>query len=153
MKTRKDKLAMHTVRYFWQHAWRYKLHVIGILLSVPAANFLLWFWPSILIADVFNRIAVKDYTIGDLWGSFGPILVVYAIMVFLCGIFIWRLVIFFVWTLERNVIRNMHREIFDHLMNMSANFHANRFGGSLVSQANKLAGAYVRFADTSWFEL
>ena len=36
---------------------------------------------------------------------------------------------------------------------MSAGFHNNRFAGSLVSQANKLSGSYIRFIDSTIFNL
>src|SRR5688572_30662778 len=152
MKAIKDQLAMQSMRFFWRHAWKYKIHVLGILISIPIATLLLWFLPSILIADIFNQISAKEFTQGDLWGSFGTELLWYAIIVFISGVLIWRIAIFFVWRLERNVLRDIYREVFDHLMSLSANFHANRFGGSLVSQTNKIAGAYVRFADTTWFQ-
>lgn len=152
MKAIKDQVAIQSIRFFWRHAWKYKLHVIGLLLAIPTATLLLWFIPSILIADIFNRISAQDFIKGDLWGSFGGTLLLYALIVFVSGVLIWRIAIFFVWRLERNVLRDIYREIFAHLMNLSANFHANRFGGSLVSQTNKIAGAYVRFADTTWFQ-
>jgi ATP-binding cassette subfamily B protein len=153
MDKKQDKINTQIVRYFWRHAWRYPGLVLGILTSIPIANLLLWFIPSLLVANIFNAINQKDYISGDLWGSFGAELVWYIFLVFLSGILIWRIAIFFVWTLERHVMRDIHREIFAHLMNLSAGFHANHFGGSLVSQANKLAGAYVRMADTTWFNL
>ena len=37
-------------------------------------------------------------------------------------------------------------------MTRSADFHANNFSGSLVSQNNKLMGGYVRVADTTIFQ-
>ena len=36
---------------------------------------------------------------------------------------------------------------------ISPGFHANRFSGSLVSQSDQLAGAYVRIIDAKMFNL
>lgn len=51
------------------------------------------------------------------------------------------------------VTRDIAHRVFEHLMSLDANFHANRFGGSLVSQTNKLVGSYIRFIDASIFNL
>ncbi len=59
----------------------------------------------------------------------------------------------FDWKLEANVERDIARRVYSHLLDQSANFHANRFGGSLVSQTNKLMGSYIRFADTTVFQV
>ena len=41
--------------------------------------------------------------------------------------------------------------IFNHLQHMDSKFHADRFGGALVSQANKFISAYDRFhSDFNW---
>ena len=42
----------------------------------------------------------------------------------------------------------LFQRIFDHLTDQSVAFHANRFSGALVSQTNKLMGAFEMFWDT-----
>ena len=39
---------------------------------------------------------------------------------------------------------SIYQRVFDHLVRLSSNFHANHFGGSLVSQTSKLAGFRAR---------
>jgi ATP-binding cassette subfamily B protein len=145
--------AGRSVRFFVRHAWRYKLFLIGTVLAVPLASLTLYYIPPLIIADILKRIELGDFVAGELWASFGASLSWYAVLTILGGVIMWRVAIFFIWKLEMHVLRDIHREVFAHLMRLGANFHANRFGGSLVSQANKLAGAYVRFADTMFFEL
>lgn len=140
-----------TVKYFLRHAWRYKGLFVGTIIGVPLSNLFLWFLPPLLVAEMFRRIESGDFASGDLMGSFGGLLIPYAVLVFLGGVILWRITVYFIWKLEIRVLRDIHREIFDHYLKMSSTFHANHFGGSLVSRANKLAGAYVRFADTSLF--
>ena len=65
----------------------------------------------------------------------------------------WRIVDAFLWRLEAGVQRDMAQRCFGHLIGQSADFHANNFGGSLVSQTNKLMGSYVRIQDTTLFQL
>src|SRR5690606_18788443 len=55
------------------------------------------------------------------------------------------------WRLEGHVQRAIARQIFGHMLGRSADFHANNFAGSLVSQANKAITNYVRMADTTTF--
>jgi ATP-binding cassette subfamily B protein len=59
----------------------------------------------------------------------------------------------FFWRLEGSVARSISQQVFSHLLNQSADFHANQFSGSLVSQTNKLTGAYIRIADTTLFQV
>ena len=101
----------------------------------------------------YRRINEGRFTEGDLWGSFGSILLAYAIVCYVGGVVLWRVAIVFIWSLENNVIRDIHQTIFNHMIRLSSTFHANRFAGSLVSQANKFAGAYVRIADSIVFEV
>jgi ATP-binding cassette subfamily B protein len=56
------------------------------------------------------------------------------------------------WRLEMRIQRNIAEEVFGRMMAQSADFHANNFTGSLVSQTNKLMGSYVRLADTTIFQ-
>jgi len=143
--------AKQTMRYFWRHAWTYKWLVIGIFVMVPISMLTLWFIPTLIVSYILQHLSSGSYVHGHLWGSFGWPLFWYTLSSLASGMLLWRFAVFLVWSLEICVMRDIAREIFDHYMTLSANFHANRFGGSLVSQANKLAGAYVRFADTTIF--
>jgi ATP-binding cassette subfamily B protein len=104
-------------------------------------------------SQVLQKITDGQFDKANIWGSFGPQIVAYLIAVVASGIIGWRVIVWLYWRLDANVLRDMSQSIFDHLMSMSPNFHANRFGGSLVSQANKLTGAYERFVDATIFNL
>jgi ATP-binding cassette subfamily B protein len=51
------------------------------------------------------------------------------------------------------VQRDLAQRCFGHLIGQSADFHANTFGGALVSQTTKLMGSYIRIADTTVLQL
>jgi ATP-binding cassette subfamily B protein len=146
-------LTKQTLLYVWRHAWRYKHYVIGLLISVPLAILTLAFLPPIFVANILEKLNAGEFVHGNLWQSFGIDLLWYAGLTVMGSIVLWRIAIILIWKLEMRVIQDIHQEIFDHLMSLSANFHANRFGGSLVSQTNKLAGAYIRIADTTVFSV
>lgn len=141
-----------TVRFVIDQQKRYPWLLAGMVALHPFAIFFLRFFPALIVAGILNRLSEGDFVSGDLWGSFGwPILLAVASEA-IGAVLIWRLVVYCSWTLEGLVIRNINRKVFDHLMQMGAGFHANHFGGSLVSQTQKLGGAYVRFTDTTLFQ-
>ncbi|HEY8998848.1 MAG TPA: ABC transporter ATP-binding protein [Candidatus Saccharimonadales bacterium] len=143
--------ARTTLAYYWRHARRYPRTVAGVLISVPLTVLVNQFLPPLIVARVLNRLSRGDFQPHHLWASFGGDLIAYALLQFLGSVVMWRVVDYFDWKLEGHVEKAMAREIFDHMLKQSANFHADRFSGSLVSQTSKLMGSYVRFADTTIF--
>jgi ATP-binding cassette, subfamily B, bacterial len=145
--------ATQTARLFWHHASRYPRYIAVLAVFVPLSVFVGQFIPPLIVADVLLRLNEGNYNPNDLWGSFGWSLVLYALLTFVGGVVLWRVTIIAIWNLEMRVLRDMAQRVFNQLMNESAHFHANRFGGSLVSQTNKLLGSYIRFADSTVFEI
>ncbi len=141
-----------TLQLYWQQVWRYPLFTIGILLTVPLTILAEQFLPAIILADVLARLAKGDFMAGHVWASFGASLFAYAGLLLL-GTIGWRVVDAFNWRLEAGVERDIAQRVYDHLLNQSAHFHANTFGGSLVSQTNKLMSSYIRFADTTIYQV
>ncbi len=142
-----------TISLFWHHATAYKRFLIPLIIFVPVTVIVMSFVQPYIMALVLQKISQKSYDAHNLWGSFGPYIIVYGIATFMSGVAGWRLNVWLIWNLELQMTRDLAKRTFDHLMNMSAGFHANRFAGSLVSQANKLTGAYIRIADATVFNL
>jgi len=152
MSKLKDTTTKQTLLIFWQLVWRYPRYVIGTLLAVPLAVLTEQFLPPIILADVLNRLAHGNYQGHQVWANFGSSLVLYAVFLLVSSI-AWRVSDAFNWRLEGRVERTIAQKVYAHLLSQSANFHANTFGGSLVSQTNKLMGAYIRFADTTVYQV
>jgi ATP-binding cassette subfamily B protein len=142
-----------TIGLFWRGVTRYPWLLWPLLVLVPITVVLGDFVQPYITAQVLSHLSTGNYNHNDLWASFGSLLIAYAIAVIGSGVILWRINIWLIWNLENNVTRDIHQRIFSHLLKMSPNFHANHFSGSLVSQANKLAGAYIRFADSTVFNL
>ena len=142
-----------TMRLFWNHMKQYPLSVTLLFIGIPITILIYQFLPPLIMASVMNRLSNGDFTQHDLWGSFGNDLLLYAALVFIGGTILWRTMIVILWRLEGNVTRDLAKRIFDHLLRLSATFHANNFGGSLVSQSTKLNSSYIRLADTLWFQV
>lgn len=137
------------IKYYWKHATRYPFLLFGMFASAPLAVLFNEFIPALIIGDILDKLATGDFIKGDVWGSFGPEIVAAVVIAAFGGIVMWRINMYFNWKLEGFVVRDITQEVFNHLMKLSASFHADTFGGSLVSQTNKLTSAYVRITDTT----
>lgn len=141
------------LKTYWLHAWRYRRYVIALSVMVPLATISLRLLPPLIASKVLNDLSTHNYTPDDVWGSFGQEIILYALITFMGGVVAWRIVIYLIWKLETSVQRDLYRKVFDKFMHLSADFHANSFGGSLVSQTSKFVGAYIRLQDTFVFQV
>jgi ATP-binding cassette subfamily B protein len=142
--------ASKVFRFYLNEIWQFKHFVIGIGVGIPVTIFVNNFVPPLILAAVLDRLSRGHYSAHDLWPEFGGLLIAYAVLA-LFGGFLWRFVDNYAWRLEGNVERSMAQKVFGHVSAQSADFHANKFVGSLVSQTTKLLGSYVRMADTTMF--
>lgn len=149
----KQSIAGLTLRLFAHHAFRYKRYAITLLFTVAVTVLIMNYLEPYIQAQILQKISDGNYDTSNLWGSFHRELIWYAIAVISTGILGWRVNIWLIWSLEMRVLRDLAERVFDHLISLDANFHANRFGGSLVSQTNKLIGSYIRIADATIFNL
>ena len=142
-----------TLLFYWDHVSRYPKYLIGICINVPLTVFVYQFLPPLIVANVLNRLSEHSYQPHRIWASFGSSLVEYALLVLFGGVVMWRITDLFDWKLEAGVERDISRRIFNHLLSQSANFHSNTFSGALVSKTNKIMSSYIRFADTTVFQV
>lgn len=143
-------LTSKTLRIFWQEAWQFKKRMIFSVSNASISVVLSSFIAPYIIAIFLGRIqAGENITLADSW----PLIGLYALAQLYGEMIGWRLTLLATWTFETAAQRNLYNRIFSHLTNQSMNFHANRFGGSLVSQTNKMLGAFERFWDTIIFQL
>lgn len=136
-----------TLRIFWEYTQRYRpeflVGSVGAILAVIAQAMI----PPFIISRTFSRLQVAYAHHQHLrFADFLPYFYWFAAAM-LAGIIFWRIQSFFVWQLEIKIRRDMANDIYDHLQAQSQRFHADRFGGALVSQTNKFLGAYERMMD------
>ena len=141
------------LKLFWSYAWKYPGYVLGVLFATPIANIALRLIPPLIVANIINKLTDHQYISGDVWTSFSKEIILFTLLIFGGGFLLWRIVIYLIWKLEGFVVRNITRDMFDKLIDLDINFHANNFGGSLVSQTNKLTSAYIRIQDTFVFQI
>ncbi len=132
-----------TLRLFWRFASKFKttrilalvFPMFAVLINVIIAPYILS-----LFLDMLQKGSV---TFANSW----HLIVIYGLLIFLGEVIIWRAALYFGWTFESNGQRAIYQAIVQKLSSEDIDFHANRFGGSLVSQSSKLIGAFERFWD------
>ena len=125
----------YTKKYTWQRNLALLFPVLAVLINAVAAPYVL--------SQFLDRLQAGGVTFENSW----QLITLYAVLIFTGEVLVWRLALYFTWTFEVNGQRDAYLEIFNKLSNETARFHANHFGGSLVSQSSKFLGAFERFWD------
>lgn len=149
----KRALAKQTFRFYWRHVRRFPKLYLPSSIILPINTLINNFIPPLLLATVLNKLSRHEYTPHHVWHDFGGILILYLALSLVGGTLLWRVFDMFYWRLEGRVEKSINEEVFEHLVNQTADFHANNFGGSLVSATSKLGNSYVRLADTTLFQV
>lgn len=138
------------LKLFWREAtaypWRVGIAISNAMLTVVISSFAGPFIISRLLEAIQSDQSIT------LQASL-PLIGLYFLTQIYGEVLGWRLTLFMTWTFEVAAEKNIHGRIFNHLTNQSSSFHANTFGGSLVSQTSKLVSAFERFWDTLIFQL
>ncbi len=145
MKDSKKSTNKRTISLFWNFTKpRRKYFWLSTTLAATGV-FIQDIVPPLIVASVFNKI--QNTPVDQLkFSDFQVQIFLYGFLM-LVSVLIWRVQVWFLWKFEIKTIEEIASFIFDHLQRMGSNFHANRFGGSLVSQTNKFLGAYERIMD------
>ena len=138
------------LRLFWQVSVPYRRRRnLAIFFAITTIVISIFVGP-LVIAELLNIIQQNQLqTANNLW----TLIVLYGASELCSTVIGWRLVLYLVWTFETALQRDLHSRCFSKLTNQTMFFHANKFGGSLVSQTNKLNGAVERFWDTIFWSI
>jgi ATP-binding cassette subfamily B protein len=136
-----------TLRLFWHYTKPYSglfwFGTVGAIIGVLAQDIV----PPFLVSRAFSKLQVAYATGGTLRVSqLAPYLIGFLISMAI-GLVAWRLQGYAVWRYEIAAQRDQAIDIFKHLEHQGTKFHADRFGGALVSQTTKFIGAYERLMD------
>lgn len=144
---KKRSTTRQSLALFWRFTKPRKLSfwigTVGAAIGIIVQDIL----PPVIIAAAFDRLQASTQS-GQavVLAEFTPYIYGYMGLL-VAGIFIWRTQVWFVWHYEIHAMRDLAVHTFDHLQKMGHRFHANRFGGALVSQTNKLISAYEKVMD------
>ena len=132
-------------RLFWKTSEPYKhrrnLAIFFAMLTLVVTIFV----GPLIIAQLLSIIQHNQlHNAKNLW----ILIALYGVSELWSSVIGWRLVLYLVWTFETAMQRDLYAQCFSKLTNQTLFFHSNKFGGSLVSQTNKLVGAVESFWDT-----
>jgi len=142
-------MQRQTIKLFWHAAMRYRFRTFGAIIAAVLSILAGSFAAPFIISMVLDQLQNGTFT----FEAVLPLIWLFVLCQLYGEVIGWRLTLFFVWTMETAGQRDLYRKIFTALSNQSLTFHANRFGGALVSQTTKFVGAYERFWDTIVFQL
>ena len=136
-----------TLQIIWRDLTPYKklfwFGAIGPVIAVLAQDII----PPYIVSQAFTKLQTAYASNAQLNSiHLTPYVVVFVVSM-LVGLIVWRIQGYIVWKLEIYMQRDQVVSIFDHLQLQGAKFHADRFGGALVSQTNKFIGASERLID------
>ena len=132
-------------RLFWKTSEPYKhrrnLAIFFAMLTLVVTIFV----GPLIIAQLLSIIQHDQlHDAKNLW----TLIALYGVSELWSSVIGWRLVLYLAWTFETAMQRDLYARCFSKLTNQTLFFHSNKFGGSLVSQTNKLVGAVESFWDT-----
>jgi ATP-binding cassette subfamily B protein len=142
-------MQKRVISLFWRSAMRYPFRTSMALIGSAAAAVIGGYAGPFFIAQLLEKLQAGDVTID----SSMSLIILYIITQIYGQIISWRLNLYFTWTMQTAGQRDLYGQIFSKLTEQSLSFHADRFGGALVSQTTKLIGAFERFWDTIIFQL
>src|SRR5579884_1622066 len=142
-----NNITRQTLAIYWTYTKRYLgwflSGSIGAALAVIVQNMI----PPLIVAKIFSLLQ-RAYSKHEAlrFRAYLPYVLAYAVAMLL-GVVFWRLQSFAVWKYEIAIRRDLADDIHNHLHRQSQAFHANCFGGSLVTQSNKFVNSYERLMD------
>lgn len=151
MKSDKSSVNWRTLKLFWKftrpNPWLFSYGTVGAIFGVLTTDI----FPPLIVASAFNHI---QQTLSQSQTLSLDSLMVYVYLYvasMLATVFIWRTQAWCVWKYSILGTQRIYEYLFNHLQHMGSKFHADRFGGALVSQVNKFASAYDRtVSDFTW---
>jgi ATP-binding cassette subfamily B protein len=135
------------LRLFWRHTRRYPRDVLIIATLLPITVLMHQFLPPLVIADMLQHLSSGEFIPGDLWGSFGGLLLLYAFLRITSATIMWRAAIVAMWQLEAKVTRDINKRIFKRLLRLSLRFHADNSSGSVVAAASRFTESHIQLTE------
>lgn len=138
-----------TIKLFWRAAAEFPVRLWLALVTPVLTIFISLFVGPWVIAQLLDKLQAGSLTLDAAW----PMILAYAATQLVGQVVGWRIALYCAWSFEVKAMKRLYQRVFDHLASQSVAFHADRFSGSLVSQTNKLTGAFETFWDTVVWQL
>lgn len=132
-----------TLKLFWSASKPYAGFRNTAIAAAAFASLCEGYLAPYVLSQIFDRIQRGNVTLANTWTD----IALYACLLIAGSVVGWRVATWGIWKLDAYAMRDLSVQIMGALSSHSIGFHANRFGGSLVSQTTKLVGALERFWD------
>ena len=137
---KKEKVNFKRIfHYFWQALMQYKFRTILLLILIPVNIFISnVIWPR-GTSDIIGMLSGGDFEIANYTG----VLLFTILPTVFNNLVLVRILDWLDWSLDAKCGEYLSQLAFSAVINQSMTFHSNHFSGSLTSQANKLASAFI----------
>lgn len=142
-------MQRRSIALFWRTAMKYPFRTWIAMVGSAMSSTMSGYVGPFIISIILERLQSGELT---LEGAL-PLIGLFALTQIYGEVIGWRINLFCIWTMEILGYRDLYHRIFTTLSEQSLTFHANRFGGALVSQTTKLGGAFEKFWDTVTFQI
>ncbi len=143
----KPPVALRTLHFYWQvTALQWPLFLCAVLVTMGFVFFLSYMNPFIM-GKIIDLVSAGRVEPDQVLPVFGPLMLA-LVGVNVLGQACSKLQDYFASKVEIRASYELATRTFDTLSNQSMTFHSNRFGGSLVSQAQKFLSAYTLLMDS-----
>jgi len=132
----------------WIHKGWLLLHLSTVSIAVIAGSIVL---PYITSKGINALPAFLSHG-GTFWKTFGGFIIAYIVFSMINWI-MWRLSGLAAVNFSVKITRDLYRNVFDHLMQMSSRFFNDTFSGSLVAQTNRFVNSFERIYDVLSFDI
>lgn len=137
-------MQKETLKLFWRYSRPFAARRNIALTFVTLATIVESYAAPFVLALFIDRLQNGSVTLENTWF----LIAIYAVTLLSSTVILWRITLWATWSFEVMSQRNLSSDVLAKLANQSLQFHANRFGGSLISQTTKLVGSLERFWDT-----
>jgi len=141
-----------TVVLYSRAAWKHKgwllLHLCMVTIAVICDSIIV----PLIASRGINLLPAFLIHGGNFWHVFSKYINYFIIFTAISWTS-WRLSGLAIVKFEIPVMRDLSRNVFNHLMEMSNRFFTNTFGGSLVAQTNRYINSFEKLYDSFSFDL
>ena len=137
-------MQKETLKLFWRYSKPYAMRRNIALTFVILATIVESYAAPYILALFIDRLQQGNVTLDNSW----QLIALYAATLLVSTVILWRITLWATWSFEVMSQRSLAGDVLGKLTDQSLSFHANRFGGSLISQTSKLVGSLERFWDT-----
>ncbi len=140
-RARPGKLSWRSLHYYRLATSGHKGVFAGAVLATLGHVFLISYANPILLGLIVDAISTTQIAADQVIAFFGPYILVFAIAN-IAGQACAKLQDYCTWKLQILCSYDLFTMVFDELSHQSMTFHSDKFGGALVSQAQKFTNAF-----------